>query len=40
MAKNYALKIAEGVTAKLNFDFSCNRGHSFGEYYIHGVVIV
>jgi len=38
MAKNYALKIAEGVTAKLNFDFSCNRGHSFGEYYIHGVV--
>lgn len=38
MAMNYAVKIAEGVTAKLEFDFACNRGHSFGEYHVHGVV--
>ena len=33
-----AKHIAEGVTAKLNFDFACHRGHGFGETYIHGVI--
>lgn len=31
-------RIAAGTRAKLDFDFSCNRGHSFGEYHVHGVV--
>jgi hypothetical protein len=30
--------VAEGVTAKLDFDYACNRGHSFTEYYLHGIV--
>lgn len=38
MPVDLAKRIAEGVTAKLNFDYACNRGHSFGEIYVHGVV--
>lgn len=33
-----AKRVAEGVTAKLDFDYACNRGHSFGEYHVHGIV--
>jgi len=32
------IRIADGVRAKLDFDFACGRGHSFGEYHVHGVV--
>lgn len=28
-------KVAEGITARLNFDYACNRGHFFGEYHVH-----
>ncbi|MFQ3896637.1 hypothetical protein [Sphingobium sp. R-7] len=35
---NFPLRLAEGITAKLDFDYACNRGHSFGEYHVHGVV--
>ncbi|CDZ35577.1 Hypothetical protein NGAL_HAMBI1145_29140 [Neorhizobium galegae bv. officinalis] len=32
------VRIAEGTKAKLEFDYACGRGHSFGEYHVHGVV--
>lgn len=38
MPIDFANRVAEGVTAKLNFDYACNRGHSFGEHHVHGVV--
>ena len=31
-------RIADGTKGKLDFDFACGRGHSFGEYHIHGVI--
>lgn len=33
-----AKRVAEGVTAKLAFDYACHRGHSFGETHIHAIV--
>lgn len=36
--KRLAGRLSVGVTAKLQYDFACNRGHSFGEYHVHGVV--
>ncbi len=33
-----AKRMAEGITAKLDFDFACNRGYSFGEYHLYGIV--
>lgn len=33
-----AKHLADGITAKLNFDFACHRGHGFGETYVHGVL--
>jgi len=38
MPVDLAKKLAEGITSKLNFDYCCNRGHSFGETHVHGVV--
>lgn len=38
MRKDMGRKLAEGITARLEFDFVCERGHSFGEYYLHGVM--
>lgn len=35
---NFPRRIGEGTRAKLDFDFACGRGHSFGEYHVHGVV--
>lgn len=32
------VRIAAGTRGKLDFDFACGRGHSFGEYHVHGVV--
>lgn len=31
-------KLRDGITARLEFDFACERGHSFGEYHLHGVI--
>lgn len=31
-------KIASGLYGRLEFDFACERGHAFSEYYVHGVV--
>lgn len=31
-------RLAVAIPAKLDFDFACNRGHSFGEYHVHGVI--
>lgn len=31
-------KLTDGLLARLDFDYACNRGHSFGEYHLHGVV--
>lgn len=38
MATKFGRKLTDGLTARLEFDFTCNRGHSFGEYYLHGVI--
>lgn len=38
MPIDFARRLAEGLKAKLDFDYACNRGHSFGEYHAHGVV--
>ena len=35
---SYPIRISVGIRAKLDFDFSCGRGHSFGEYHVHGIV--
>ncbi|WP_147441700.1 hypothetical protein [Mycetocola lacteus] len=35
---NLGRKLADGLYGKLEFDFSCNRGHAFGEHYLHGVL--
>jgi hypothetical protein len=32
------VRIVEGTRGRLDFDYSCGRGHSFGEYHVHGVV--
>lgn len=34
---NIPKRLAEGITSKLDFDYSCNRGHAFGEIYVHGI---
>jgi hypothetical protein len=36
--KDLGRRIASGVTAKLEFDYTCERGNSFSEYYLHGVI--
>lgn len=36
LIKTLSKRISEGMTAKLNFDYACNRGSYFGEYYMHG----
>jgi hypothetical protein len=38
MASQLARKLSDGVTAKLDYDYSCNRGHSFGEYHMHASI--
>jgi len=34
-----ARKFGSGIYGRLEFDFACNRGHGFGEAYLHGVLI-
>lgn len=34
----FARRLSDGLTARLEFDFVCSRGHAFSEYYVHGVV--
>lgn len=36
--KDIGKRLADGVSAKLEFDYVCERGHSFGEYHLHGVM--
>jgi hypothetical protein len=31
--------LSSGIYGRLEFDFACNRGHGFGEAYLHGVLI-
>lgn len=31
-------RLRDGITARLEYDFACDRGHSFGEYHLHGVI--
>lgn len=31
-------RLRDGITARLEYDFACERGHSFGEYHLHGVM--
>lgn len=38
MINKLGRRLAEGITARLEFDYACARGHSFGEYYLHGVM--
>lgn len=38
MLKRLDRKLADGIPSRLEYDFSCNRGHSFGEYYLHGTI--
>lgn len=33
-----ARKISDGIHGKLEFDFANERGHSFGEHYLHGAL--
>ena len=35
---NIGKKIADGLYGKMEFEFACNRGHAFGEYFMHGVI--
>ena len=32
-------KLSSGIYGRLEFDFACNRGHGFGEAYLHGVLV-
>jgi hypothetical protein len=34
-----ARRLSDGLYGKLEFDFSCERGHYFGEAYLHGVIM-
>lgn len=38
MEFRFARRLSDGLTARLEFDFACNRGHAFSEHYVHGVV--
>ena len=36
--KDIGRRLATGVSAKLEFDFVCERANSFSEYYLHGAI--
>jgi hypothetical protein len=36
--KDIGKRLADGVSAKLEFDYVCERGQSFSEYHLHGVM--
>lgn len=36
--KDMGKRLRDGITARLEYDFACERGHSFGEYHLHGVI--
>lgn len=38
MRKDVGKRLRDGITSRLEFDFACERGHSFGEYYLHGAI--
>lgn len=36
--KDIGKRLADGISAKLEFDYVCERGQSFSEYHLHGVM--
>ena len=38
MARAIAGKLTDGILARIEYDFVCNRGSSFGESYLHEVI--
>ncbi|MBW3083942.1 hypothetical protein KEM60_00124 [Austwickia sp. TVS 96-490-7B] len=38
MKVNFGQRLSDGLASHLEFDYICNRGHSFGEYHVHGAV--
>lgn len=34
-----ARRLSDGLYGKLEYDFACQRGHGFGEAYLHGALI-
>lgn len=32
-------KLSSGIYGRMEFDFACNRGHGFGEAYLHGLLV-
>jgi hypothetical protein len=36
--KDMGMRLRDGITARLEYDFACERGSSFGEYHLHGVI--
>ncbi|WP_256838938.1 hypothetical protein [Ornithinimicrobium faecis] len=34
-----ARRLSDGLYGKLEYDFACQRGHGFGEAYVHGALI-
>ncbi|MBM7766704.1 hypothetical protein [Glutamicibacter nicotianae] len=36
--KDIGKRLADGISAKLEFDYICERGRSFNEYHLHGVM--
>lgn len=34
-----ARRLSDGLYGRIEFDFSCNRGHGFGEAHLHGVIM-
>lgn len=32
-------RLSDGLYARLEFDFACNRGHAFSEYHMYGALI-
>lgn len=35
---DFTRRLSEGIAAKLEFDYVCERGNSFSEYYLHGAI--
>lgn len=38
MRHTLARRLADGIPARLEFDYICQRAHFFGEHYLHGII--
>lgn len=38
MNQRIGRRLSDGISAKMEFDYACNRAQYFGEHYLHGVV--